>query len=196
MPTKNAGLQHVLTALGAQLRAIHAHARGARVGRDPEDLHEMRVAVRRLRAILRAGRALFERKWTEDLRGELRWLGRALGRVRDLDVLLASLRARLEAALRHPRVVAADLSLLDVAAEAFEKLRTAVKDLPKRPTDEDLHTIRIALKRAHYAAELVRDTTGRRGERFLEQAKALQDVRSAFRDEWRELKRRGRRAWA
>jgi CHAD domain-containing protein len=283
MQTKNAGLEHVLTALRAQLQAIHAHERGARAGRDPEDLHEMRVAVRRLRAILRAGRAMFERKWTESLRDELQWLGTALGRVRDLDVLLASLQSRvkglpaierrigaillgdiekdcakardglrsalagpryrrllrrLDAALRRPPVVTPDLSLQDVAAKEFEKLRSAVKDLPEHPGDEDLHAVRIKVKRARYAAELVRETAGRPGERFLEQAKALQDVlgdhqdsvvlerrlretpdqsgelravkktlielerkrrkgtRAAFLEEWRKLKRRGRKAWA
>ncbi len=221
MRTKNADLELVVTALRAQLRAIHAHERGARAGRDPEDLHEMRVAVRRLRAILRASRTMFEREWTEGLRGELEWLGAALGHVRDLDVLLASLQSRLEdlpaserrigaillgdiekdcararsrlraafagprykrllrrldAGLRRPPVVEPDVSLQDVAAKEFEKLRSAVKDLPKHPGDGDLHAVRIKVKRARYAAELVRETAGRPTRRFLQQAQAVQDV--------------------
>jgi len=54
----------------------------------------MRVATRRLRALLRAVRPVADRSWSEALRAELAWLGRALGPVRDLDVLLEHLRAR------------------------------------------------------------------------------------------------------
>jgi CHAD domain-containing protein len=77
--------------LRAQFEAIVAHAPGARAGRDPEELHDLRVAVRRLRALLRAGRGLLEPGWGDRLRDELDWLGRALGPARDVDVLLARL---------------------------------------------------------------------------------------------------------
>ncbi len=69
------------------LAALLDHEPGARAGEDPEELHDMRVATRRLRAALtvfsgalpgRAGR----------LRAELDWLGNVLGTVRDLDVQL------------------------------------------------------------------------------------------------------------
>ena len=52
----------------------------------------MRVAVRRSRALLRAGRTLVATD-TQDLLAELKWLGEVLGAVRDLDVLLERLRA-------------------------------------------------------------------------------------------------------
>ncbi|HEU0086737.1 MAG TPA: CHAD domain-containing protein, partial [Pseudonocardiaceae bacterium] len=71
-----------------------AHDPGTRAGHDPEELHQMRVAVRRIRAALRAARPLLDRTWAEDLRAELGWLGRALGPARDADVLLERLRAR------------------------------------------------------------------------------------------------------
>lgn len=87
MPTKNTGLEHVLASLQVQLEALRDHEAGARGGRDPEDLRKMRVAVRRLRAILRASRPLFEAKWVKGLRSELDWLGTVLGEARDLDVL-------------------------------------------------------------------------------------------------------------
>ena len=58
MPSSS--LRHVLNEISAHVRALRAHEAGARAGRDPEHLHEMRVAVRRLRAILRASRALFD----------------------------------------------------------------------------------------------------------------------------------------
>lgn len=73
------------------------HEPGTRTGEDPEDLHQMRVSVRRMRAVLQAARPLLDREWADGLRAELGWLGRALGPVRDLDVLLMRLRG--EAAL-------------------------------------------------------------------------------------------------
>ena len=51
----------------------------------------MRVATRRLRAFLRAGSELLDPEWSEPLRDELKWLGGALGPVRDLDVLVEHL---------------------------------------------------------------------------------------------------------
>jgi len=82
----------VLAALRAQVGAIRRHAPGARRGRDAEELHHMRTAVRRLRAILRAVRDVFDAAEIARLRGELRWLGSTLGAARDADVLRAHLR--------------------------------------------------------------------------------------------------------
>jgi CHAD domain-containing protein len=78
--------------LRVQLGEILRHDPGTRLGTDPESLHDMRVAVRRSRALLRAGRALIASD-TQMLAAELKWLGEVLGAVRDLDVLLAHLRA-------------------------------------------------------------------------------------------------------
>jgi CHAD domain-containing protein len=75
-----------------QLREIERHDPGTRLGRDPESLHDMRVGVRRLRALLRAGRELVA-TGTGELDDRLNELGRVLGEVRDLDVLLARLDA-------------------------------------------------------------------------------------------------------
>ena len=77
--------------LRMQLGEILRHDPGTRLGTDPESLHDMRVAVRRSRALLRAGRALVASD-TQMLAAELKWLGEVLGAVRDLDVLLAHLR--------------------------------------------------------------------------------------------------------
>lgn len=81
-------------ALDTRLRALLAHDPGTRVGEDPEELHQMRVAVRRMRAMLKAARSLLDRSWADRLRAELGWLGRALGPVRDADVLVERLRGR------------------------------------------------------------------------------------------------------
>ena len=89
--------QHVRAALDLRLRALLAHDAGTRTGADSEDLHQMRVSVRRMRAALKAARPLLDAEWADGLRAELGWLGRALGPVRDLDVLLLRLRAEVAA---------------------------------------------------------------------------------------------------
>ena len=78
--------------IARQVGELIGHDPGTRLGADPEELHQARVATRRLRAVLRAARPLLDPAWTESLRGELAWLGGSLGPVRDLDVLLARLR--------------------------------------------------------------------------------------------------------
>lgn len=65
---------------------------GARLGKGPESLHQIRVASRQLRAILQAARPLLLPEWADSMRDELHWLGRLLGPARDLDVQLAYFR--------------------------------------------------------------------------------------------------------
>ena len=84
-------VDHVRASLDQRLRALLTHEPGTRTGEDIEDLHQMRVAVRRMRATLKAARPLLDAAWSDDLRAELGWLGGALGPVRDLDVLLLRL---------------------------------------------------------------------------------------------------------
>jgi CHAD domain-containing protein len=89
-PPAGSPFEELRTRLRHQLHEIERHDPGTRLGRDPESLHDMRVAVRRLRALLRAGRKLVATDTTE-LDARLKQLGRVLGEVRDLDVLLARL---------------------------------------------------------------------------------------------------------
>lgn len=226
MPSSS--LRHILDEMSAYVRSIRAHEAGARAGRSPKHLHELRAAVRRLRATLRASRELFDPAWVDRLRDELDWLGGALGRLRDLDVLYAYLRPRLaplegsghragqrvlrrlsadraraRAALnealdspRYPRLLAqletflsqpaasalVDVSLPDVAATEWKRLRKAVQKLPGRPSADELHAVRIKVKRARYAAELARAAAGERGTRFIHQAKKLQDILGDLQD--------------
>jgi CHAD domain-containing protein len=88
--------ESLAAAFRRQYAELLAHDPGTRYGSDPEDLHQLRVATRRLRAFLRAGRPLVERDWADALRDELKWVGGALGPVRDLDVLLEHLRGEAE----------------------------------------------------------------------------------------------------
>jgi CHAD domain-containing protein len=69
-----------------------------------------------------------------------------------------------------------DVALDAIAAAAFDGLRKAARTLPKRPSDAELHRIRIKTKRARYAAELAEPALKKPGSRFVERAKVLQDV--------------------
>lgn len=63
---------------------------------DPEAVHQMRVAVRRLRAAMTMFKPLLGDPVSGSLRGELRWLQQTLGAARDWDVLLADTVAPLK----------------------------------------------------------------------------------------------------
>ncbi|MGZ4363497.1 MAG: CHAD domain-containing protein [Gaiellaceae bacterium] len=79
-----------LAVLRRHFHAVLGNELGTRRGEDPEWLHDMRVATRRLRAAI----ALFEDVLPAEivgLREELGWLGSSLGVVRDLDVQLGQL---------------------------------------------------------------------------------------------------------
>lgn len=77
----------VAAAIGGGLERLLEHEVGVRLDEDPEFVHQARVAVRRLRADLKTFQELLEEGWTADVRAELKWLGGALGDVRDADVL-------------------------------------------------------------------------------------------------------------
>jgi CHAD domain-containing protein len=65
-----------------------AREAGTRDGKDPEDLHSMRVATRRQRAAWRVFGSAFRPGRTKTYRTNLRDVASRLGAVRDLDVLL------------------------------------------------------------------------------------------------------------
>ncbi len=76
--------------LRRQFTVLREKEPGTRLGEDIEELHDMRVATRRLRAAL----ALFSHVLpvrAQTFREELGWLARVLGAVRDLDVQIEGL---------------------------------------------------------------------------------------------------------
>jgi inorganic triphosphatase YgiF len=85
----------------------------AAVAGQPEGVHQMRVAVRRFRAILSAFGKLVPVECRRSLDAELRWLARALGAARNFDVFAGDL-------LAPARAVA-------VEAPALERLRKAAE---------------------------------------------------------------------
>jgi len=81
-------------AIASSVAKLVAHDPGVRLGGHPEDLHQARVASRRLRSHLRTFQPLVDEAWARGLADELRWLGDVLGGVRDADVLLERLEAK------------------------------------------------------------------------------------------------------
>lgn len=77
--------------VAGQLARLKENDPGTRLGDDPEPLHNARVATRRLRAAARTFADVMPEQLSAELPDQLRWLGRALGAVRDLDVQLANL---------------------------------------------------------------------------------------------------------
>jgi CHAD domain-containing protein len=85
-------VRHTLAKSVTQIVGQHAKVCS---GDDPEDLHQFRVAARRLRSDLRTFAPLLDGHVTRWLRDELRWLGNEVGVGRDADVLGERLRSQL-----------------------------------------------------------------------------------------------------
>jgi CHAD domain-containing protein len=100
-----------LAVLRRHFAALLAHEPGTRLGDDSEELHDMRVASRRLRAAL----SLFAEVLPEtvlQVGDELRWVGETLGAVRDLDVQVEQLDEWLGAVPEADREALAELRTL------------------------------------------------------------------------------------
>jgi CHAD domain-containing protein len=70
------------------LARMIAREAGMREGKDPEELHAMRVATRRQRAAWRVFGDAFDGRYTDRYTRRLKLVARDLGAVRDLDVLI------------------------------------------------------------------------------------------------------------
>ncbi len=88
-PTAAEVVRHAIARSVAQ---IIRHDPGARLGTDPESVHKLRVAARRLRSDLHSFSPLLDKEQLAPVRAELSWLGGVVGAVRDTDVLGARLR--------------------------------------------------------------------------------------------------------
>ncbi|CCD84649.1 conserved protein of unknown function [Bradyrhizobium sp. ORS 285] len=111
-------LHHLLQALPA-----------AEDGRDPEGVHQLRVALRRLRAALHIMRPLGTSAVLDGLEADARWLAQNLSAARDLDVFLTKTLPEIADACSG---VAGFNTLRDLAERqrdlAYRKLRIALAD--------------------------------------------------------------------
>ena len=74
--------------LRAYFKSMVDNEAGTLEGVDPEALHDMRVATRRMRAVLRVLQPYLAGQKADEVRRGVRDVTRALGGVRDLDVLI------------------------------------------------------------------------------------------------------------
>lgn len=163
------------------LSRLRDHMAAAADRGDPEDIHDLRVATRRLASWLKLGGVLL-------LRDDLRWLRDAAGAVRDPDVVLAmkpdaafarwlrQLRnARhqdLRAALASERARALLLALDSLPAVDRRFARRSVPRLARRALDrgrefelapddvERFHALRRGVRSLRYALEWLDEKTG------------------------------------
>jgi triphosphatase len=109
-----------------QVAALSAHEAGVRSGDDPEDVHQMRVATRRLRAALRLFQPVLP-PTAPDLRRELAWIADILGEARDLDVQIDSLARAAGDLQAEPEAFRPVLCLFQARQSAArERLRSAL----------------------------------------------------------------------
>jgi inorganic triphosphatase YgiF len=113
------------------LAHLEANAPVARDGRDPEGIHQARVAIRRLRAAFKVFKPVLPEDKRQYFAKDLRWLQQQLGDARDLDVFLGEMldpllaRAPKEAALIafRERVETARTGAYGRARKALESKR-------------------------------------------------------------------------
>ena len=73
--------------IATEAQRIARHESEARLGVDPDGVHQLRVAGRRLRCHLKQFRPWLDPEWVAVMRTETAWVTDALARVRDLEVM-------------------------------------------------------------------------------------------------------------
>jgi CHAD domain-containing protein len=149
------------------------HDAGVRLGEDPEQVHQARVATRRLRSALRTFRDVLDPDWAASLRDRLRWLADALGAVRDTEVLRDRIRSR-------------EAALPEVDHKALEELVTMLEI----SRDEAREQLVAAMREPRYVALLDELVEAARGPRVLEEvagARAETVLRPALERPWQHL---------
>ena len=221
---------------GRHLARLLWNEPGARLGVDPEYVHDMRVATRRLRTALEVLAEGFPDALIAELAEDLRWIGRALGRVRDLDVAIVHVERLVAEATSHERpalrIFAQGLEVrraerrlrlverLDserfgvfaarsrawadagpptastvpegavpgfavaprIVARWVDAMREAYAKAGDTMELTDLHALRIAAKKARYAAEYFADIEGHGATRRAKRIATLQDFLGDQRD--------------
>lgn len=110
------------------LAHLHANHGGAASSDDPEYVHQMRVATRRLRAALRLFRPVLPPDVEETLVPPLRDLMRQLGQARDLDVLMGEIVAPVASAMPdEPRLTDLASAITNRQYAARDSIRQALR---------------------------------------------------------------------
>ncbi|WP_270936698.1 CHAD domain-containing protein, partial [Falsiroseomonas oryzae] len=108
----------LVLALGHLTEVLLWHAPAAAAGTTPEGVHQMRVAMRRMRSLLRVFRPACDGPSLRRFDAGLKGLAGVLGPARDWDVWLGGLGAEVAAALPEERRIAALLRAARTTREA------------------------------------------------------------------------------
>ncbi|HBR48777.1 MAG TPA: hypothetical protein DEA71_01720 [Nitrospira sp.] len=141
-------IEHLKHALAEHVWWLMAHDPGTRLGTQIESLHQMRVATRRLRAVLRTARPILLPAWVMLLQQELTWLSKLLGPARDLDVQIAyftdesgrlsqrdrPLLAQFLAHLRTQRVAVQQVVLSELTSARYLELIRRLQQAAQAPS--------------------------------------------------------------
>jgi len=183
--------------VGACLDHFGANVEGALASDDPEYIHQMRVALRRLRSAMR----IFRPANARHIAAELRWLTAELGGARDWDVLMTEALPLLLDAFGDPAIAEeliaagtmrrADARKTARAALASEREALLVMTigrwvnvpgeltlLPSHGANEDDATQTPAMQRLHHLAS---HEIRRRRRRLFRVKRALADLSAAAR---------------
>ena len=164
----------VRAAIATSVARLLKHDPGVRIGEDAEAVHQARVATRRLRSDLRTFRVLVDEHWANGLRDELRWLGEVLGAVRDTDVLIERIDAKI-------------LRLLEVDRAPAKALVDQLRDDRDRAREQLLR----ALRSERYDTLLDRLVVAARRPRLLLRVEEIDDaelLRGLVRRPWNRLR--------
>jgi len=235
-PTLDAGLpahEGVRRLVGPFYQALLANVEGAVIGTDSRALHDLRIAIRRIRSVLRAYRRALRKTSAKRIDADLKDLNRCLGPVRDLDVWIefcgkqalagqflshrlwpkfiafqiqlrtmhrATVRRHLRGAgfaaqrVRIERFLEAELPSGGRAASAplgpvarralLKSLRRALKlgGLRHSSVPEELHQLRIELRRLRYFCGFLGDMLGPRMHKLSRRAHRVERVLGEMRD--------------
>jgi triphosphatase len=112
--------------LRRQVGVLYATEPGTRLGEDLEELHDMRVASRRLRGALDLFAEVLPIR-ARTLRSELGWLAEVLGSVRDLDVQLERMNDQSHFGVHRPGEGSFAPSLMDGLRTLLQEEREAAR---------------------------------------------------------------------
>ena len=124
------------------LEQIRLNAAGFQRSADPEFLHQLRVGLRRMRAVLRAFRQVIPRRGAKVLARRIKRFSAPLGAARDWDVLCDALgrdrrlgievQARREAARRRARKAVRSARFAEVLGSAEALAASPIREVPLR----------------------------------------------------------------
>jgi CHAD domain-containing protein len=116
-----------------RLEEMVSFTEAALEGRDPEGVHDMRVASRRLRAAIELYRDVFPKRRLNPMLRDVKRQADALGRVRDLDVMLDRLTADLAGRPRAQQAILKEMmeEMNQARAEVRRDLKQTIDDLER-----------------------------------------------------------------